>query len=104
MSRVQGITVRRNPFEGEFQADWSSSNEDRRIGNWTPDTHRTKESTARKFNIALNYKEMHSAQICFPHDPLDTLTLQLKERLGIDLSQYTIVDRYDSHDDTAAVF
>ena len=68
MSRVQGITVRRNPFEGEFQANWDNQPEDRRIGNWLPDTHVTRESTARKFNIALNYKEMQSAEKCFPHD------------------------------------
>jgi hypothetical protein len=104
MSRVQGITVRRNPFEGEFQANWDNQPEDRRIGNWLPDTHVTRESTARKFNIALNYKEMQSAEKCFPHDPMTTLTLQLKERMGIDLSLYTILHIYYESDDSMPVF
>jgi|APSaa5957512535_1039671.scaffolds.fasta_scaffold160121_2 hypothetical protein len=100
VSRVQGITVRRKAFPGEFQADWTSTHEERGAGQWKPDTHRTRESTCRKFNIALNYKEMGQYQ----DDLLDTLTLQLKERLGIDLSQYTILGLYDSPDDHAAVF
>lgn len=110
MSRVQGITVRRNPFEGEFDGNWDNEHEDRRIGNWLPDTHQTRESTVRKFNIALNYKEMHHAEhafVCVHHaeqGPLSTLTLQLKDRLGIDLSQFTILNVYYESDDTQPVF
>jgi len=107
MSRVQGITVRRNPFEGEFDGNWDNEHEDRRIGNWLPDTHQTRESTVRKFNIALNYKEMHCAEKWAhdeTNDAMTTLTLQLKDRMGIDLSQFTILNVYYEHDDTQAVF
>lgn len=58
-----GIKVKRiEPVPGNsFTADWTSTIEERCIGNWIPDTHQTRPSTVAEFDIELNLDEVTAA-------------------------------------------
>jgi hypothetical protein len=88
MMKNNSIRVKRiEPVPGNsFTADWSSSREDRRIGNWVPDTHSTRGSTVAEFDIPLNFYELTA----IANGYLDIARDLLKDRLGIDLDRYTI--------------
>ena len=49
---------RKDPVPGNtFTADWTSTREQRRIGNWVPDTCSNRPSSVAEFDIELNTDE-----------------------------------------------
>ena len=84
------ISVKRiEPVPGNtFTADWTSTREDRRIGNWVPDTCSNRPSSIAEFDIELNFEETTALLNGY----LDILNNMLKERLKIDLlERYNII-------------
>lgn len=70
-----------------FTADWTSTREDRRIGNWVPDTCSNRPSSLAEFDIAINFEETTALLNGY----LDIFNTMLKKRLKIDLlSRYNI--------------
>ena len=88
MMKNNSIRVRRKePVLGNsFTADWTSTREDRRVGNWIPNAYSTRPSTVPEFDIPLNFEELTA--IANGHRLI--LNNMLKDRLNIDLSRYTI--------------
>ena len=85
---VNSISVKRiEPVPGNsFTADWTSTQEDRRVGNWLPSTADQHPSTVAEFDIDINFEETTALLNGY----LDILNDMLKERLHIDL-----LDRYN---------
>ena len=56
---INTISVKRiEPVPGNtFTADWTSTREDRRIGNWVPDTCSNRPSSIAEFDIAITFEE-----------------------------------------------
>jgi hypothetical protein len=77
-----------------FTADWTSSREERRIGNWLPDTCSNRPSSVAEFDIELNFEETTALLNGY----LDILNNMLKERLKIDLlERYNIISVDKGH-------
>ena len=86
---MNSISVKRiEPVPGNtFTADWTSTREDRRIGNWVPDTCSNRPSSVAEYNIAITFGETTALLNGY----LDILNNMLEERLKIDLRRYNIV-------------
>ena len=86
---MNSISVNRiEPVPGNtFTADWTSTREDRRIGNWVPDTCSNRPSSVAEYDIAITFEETTALLNGY----LDILNNMLEERLKIDLRRYNIV-------------
>ena len=86
---MNSISVKRiEPVPGNtFTADWTSTREDRRIGNWVPDTCSNRPSSVAEYDIAITFEETTALLNGY----LDILNNMLEERLKIDLRRYNIV-------------
>ena len=86
---MNSISVKRiEPVTGNtFTADWTSTREDRRIGNWVPDTCSNRPSSVAEYDIAITFEETTALLNGY----LDILNNMLEERLKIDLRRYNIV-------------
>ena len=85
---------RKDPVPGNtFTADWTSTREQRRIGNWVPDTCSNRPSSVAEFDIELNmdeYTALVNGNVSITND-------MLRERLHIELVRdYDIVSMSNS--------
>lgn len=89
-TNYNSISVKRiEPVPGNtFTADWTSTREERRIGNWMPDTCSNQPSSIAEYDIEINFNETTALLNGY----LDIFNDMLRERLHIDLlSRYNIV-------------
>jgi|TARA_R110000851_G_scaffold42194_6_gene105115 hypothetical protein len=78
---------RKEPVPGNsFTADWTSTREERRVGNWLPSTADQHPSTVAEFDIELTNDE----DTCLYNGFTDILDDMLRKRLNINL-----LDHYD---------